>query len=296
MSKTPDLSLLFAGIRMRNPLVLLSGTAGAGREIEALVELDHFGALCTKTVTFQPRPGNPPPRIAETPSGLVNSIGLENPGFARFFEETVPGLRSLPLPVIASIAGNGTELTRMAETLTGAGPAGLEINLSCPNVGGAFNPASPTEVERLLREVRRATGLPLLAKLPPDFYRIGDLARAAETAGCDGLTVANTLPAMLFDLKRRQPRLGGVTGGLSGPAVLPVSLYLVHRVRQAVGLPIIGSGGVHDEDGAVSMLLAGARAIGLGTVNFFRPLAYRGILRALAEFQAAGDGDRKRTP
>ncbi|HNQ34614.1 MAG TPA: dihydroorotate dehydrogenase [bacterium] len=296
MSKTPDLALRFAGIKLRNPLVLLSGTAGAGREIKKLVELGRFGALCTKTVTFQPRPGNPPPRIAETPSGLVNSIGLENPGFARFLEETAPGLRSLPLPVIASIAGNGPELSRMAEALTGAGPAGLEINLSCPNVGGAFNPTAPTEIERLLREVRRATGLPLLAKLPPDFYRIGDLARAAETAGCDGLTVANTLPAMVFDLKLRKPRLGGITGGLSGPAVLPVSLYLVHRARQAVGLPIIGSGGVHDADGAVSMLLAGAQAIGLGTVNFFRPLAYREILQALAEFRTAGPGRRKPTP
>ena len=274
--------LSFAGIKLRNPLILLSGTAGYGKELGAIIDLSRLGGLICKTITLLPREGNPPPRTAETPSGMVNSIGLENPGLKTFLKEVVPYVKNLPLPVLASIAGDKKELARMARELEETGLAGLELNLSCPNVSGsAFNPVSPADLHKTIKAVRQSVKMPILAKLPPDLFRIESLVAAAEDAGSDGLTIANTFPAIVFDVRKRKPVLGGVTGGLSGPAILPLSLYLVFKARQVTQLPILGSGGVFDGSSAVSMLLAGANAIGLGTVNFFRPDAYREILITL---------------
>ena len=277
--------LNFAGIKLRNPLILLSGTAGYGKELGEIVDLSRLGGLICKTITILPRKGNPPPRTAETASGLVNSIGLENPGLKLFIKEVAPYVKNLPLPVLASIAGDKKELARMAKELEETGIAGLELNLSCPNVsGGAFNPVSPADLHKTIKAVRQAVKMPILAKLPPDLFRIESLVTAAEEAGSDGLTIANTFPAIVFDLRKRKPVLGGVTGGLSGPAILPLSLYLVFKARQVTRLPILGSGGVFDGPSAVSMLLAGANAVGLGTVNFFRPDAYQEILIALEKY------------
>lgn len=272
----------FAGIKLRNPLVLLSGTAGYGKELGEIIDLSQLGGLICKTITLYPREGNPAPRTAETASGMVNSIGLENPGLKTFIKEILSYVKNLPLPVLASIAGNRKELARMAKELEGTGLAGLELNLSCPNVSGeGFNPVSPFDLHKTIKAVRKSVKMPLLAKLPPDLFRIESLVAAAEDTGINGLTIANTFPAIVFDIRGRKPVLGGVTGGLSGPAILPLSLYLVFKARQATRLPILGSGGVFDGPSAVSMLLAGANAIGLGTVNFFRPDAYREILAAL---------------
>ena len=276
------MELNFAGIKLRNPLILLSGTAGYGKELAKIIDLSRIGGLICKTITLLPREGNPPPRTAETASGLVNSIGLENPGLKMFTKEVAPDVKKLPLPVLASIAGNKKELMRMAKELEEAGLAGLELNLSCPNVSdSAFNPVSPVDLHKIIKAVRQSVKMPILAKLPPDLFRIGDLVTAAEDAGSDGLTIANTFPAIVFDVRQKRPVLGGISGGLSGPAILPLSLYLVFKARQVTRLPILGSGGVFDSQSAVSMLLAGADAIGLGTVNFFRPDAYREIMIAV---------------
>ena len=276
------MELNFAGIKLRNPLILLSGTAGYGKELGEIIDLSRLGGLICKTITLLPREGNPPPRTAETASGLVNSIGLENPGLKAFIKEVVPYVKNLPLSVLVSIAGDKKELARMAKEIEETGLAGLELNLSCPNVsGGVFNPVSPADLHKTIKAVRQSVKMPILAKLPPDLFRIESLVTAAEDAGSDGLTIANTFPAIVFDVRKRKPALGGVTGGLSGPAILPLSLYLVFKARQVTQLPILGSGGVFDGPSAVSMLLAGANAVGLGTVNFFRPDAYREILVAL---------------
>ena len=276
------MELNFAGIKLRNPLVLLSGTAGYGKELGEMIDLSRLGGLICKTITLLPREGNPPPRTAETPSGLVNSIGLENPGLKTFIEKVAPYVKNLPLPVLASIAGNKNELVRMAKELEKTGLSGLELNLSCPNVSdSAFNPVSPADLHKTIKAVRQSVKMPILAKLPPDLFRIESLVTAAEDAGSDGLTIANTFPAIVFDVPRKKLALGGITGGLSGPAILPLSLYLVYKAQRVTQLPILGSGGVFDGPSAVSMLLAGANAIGLGTVNFFQPDAYREILIAL---------------
>jgi dihydroorotate dehydrogenase (NAD+) catalytic subunit len=282
--KKREMELNFAGIRLRNPLVLLSGTAGYGKELSEIIDLSQLGGLICKTITISPREGNQPPRTAETPSGMVNSIGLENPGLEAFIREVVPYVKKLPLPVLASIAGNKKELAMMAKKIEETGLAGLELNLSCPNVSGAFNPISPADLSKTITAVRKSVKMPILAKLPPDLFRIENLVTAAEDAGIDGLTITNTFPALVFDVPKRKPVLGGVTGGLSGPAILPLSLYLVFKARQVTRLPILGSGGVFDGPSAISMLLAGANAIGLGTVNFFQPDAYRKILIALEKF------------
>ena len=283
--KRREMGLSFAGIKLRNPLILLSGTAGYGKELNEIIDLSRLGGLICKTITLFPREGNPPPRTAETPSGLINSIGLENPGLKVFVKETAPYVKNLPLPVLASIAGNKKELTHMAKELEEAGLAGLELNLSCPNVSDSiFNPVSPADLHKTIKAVRQSVKMPILAKLPPDLFRIESLVTAAEDAGSDGLTIANTFPAIVFDVRKRKPILGGVTGGLSGPAILPLSLYLVFKARQVTRLPILGSGGVFDGPSAISILLAGANAIGLGTVNFFQPDAYKEILIAIEKY------------
>ena len=279
--ESPKTELNFAGIKLRNPLILLSGTAGYGKELGEIINLSRLGGLICKTITLLPRKGNPPPRTTETASGLINSIGLENPGLKIFIKEVVPYVKKLPLPILVSIAGDKKELARMAKELEETGLAGLELNLSCPNVSGnAFNPVTPADLHKTIKTVRQSVKMPILAKLAPDLFRIESLVTAAEDAGSDGLTIANTFPALLFDIRKRKPVLGGITGGLSGPAILPLSLYLVFKARQTTRLPILGSGGVFDGSSAVSMLLAGANAVGLGTVNFFRPDAYQEILIA----------------
>ncbi len=279
--KKEDVSLDFTNIHFKTPLVLLSGTAGYGEEIQQVVDLSLFGALICKTITRDPKTGNPPPRTAETPSGLLNSIGLENPGLDLFVKEYLPAVKKLPLPAIISIAGHSRELPEMAAVLQDNGAVGLEVNLSCPNVVMETDPVNPSALGRLLKQVRAATSLSLTAKLPPDLFRIEQLAEAAQDAGCDALTVANTFPAMAFDPKKNRPLLGGVTGGLSGPAILPLSLYLVYKTSRVTSLPIIGSGGIHNAAAAQAMLAAGATALGLGTVNFTNPAAASEILQAI---------------
>lgn len=271
MTGVPERVFPFAGLSLRNPLVLLSGTAGFGRRLSRVAALDLYGALIGKTITLRPREGNRPPRTFETPAGLVNSIGLENPGLEVFLEREVPEMEKAPLACLASIAGTARELGQLARALEGTGLPGVEVNLSCPNIGADLRHFEPESVTGLLEKVRAAFSRTVLAKLPPDIHRIGALARAAEKAGVDALTVANTFPALVFDTSRGVPALGGVTGGLSGPAILPVSLYLVYQARRATGLPILGSGGIHDAASARSMILAGANALGLGTILFRRP-------------------------
>ena len=280
-----NLKIKFVGLNLRNPVILLSGTAGYGKEMNDIIDLSRLGALISKTITEKPRIGNPPPRTAETPAGLLNSIGLENPGLEEFIKKAVPFIKRLPLPVLVSIAGNEKQIARMGKRLEDAGIVALEINLSCPNVSGEFRPTSPREIKKLVSHIRKAVKIPFLTKLPPDLFRIQDLVKAAEEGGTNGLTIANTFPAMAFDVEKKKPLLGGITGGLSGPAILPLSLYLVFKARPITKLPILGSGGIYNGSSAVSMLLAGADTVGLGTVNFFQPDAYREILKSIAEYR-----------
>ncbi len=253
-----------------------SGTFGSGWEGQEFSALSRLGALVSKTVTVRPRPGNAPPRIAETPSGMLNSIGLENRGADAFVAETLPRMRTLGPKVIVNIGGETiAEFVALAERFGAAGVDALEINLSCPNVqeGRLYFCTEPRLTEAVVRRVRAAAppGVPVFAKLSPNVTSIAEIARAAEAGGADGITAVNTLIGMAVDWRRRQPVLGGGIGGLSGPAIKPVALRLVHEVATAVRIPVIGVGGIGTADDALEFLVAGASAVQIGTANFVDP-------------------------
>ncbi|TAH38562.1 MAG: dihydroorotate dehydrogenase [Planctomycetota bacterium] len=274
-------------LELLSPLLTGSGTFGHDGAATRFVAAGDLGALVLKTVTPRPRPGNPPPRLVETPSGLLNSIGLENRGLAAFLRDTVPKLETLALPVIANAGGESVaDFERMAEAFDAVACfAAIELNLSCPNVkGGLSFSASAAAVEEVVGACRRRTRKPLWAKLSPNVTRIQPLAQAAEAAGADALTVCNTLLGLVIDWRSRKPVLGAGFGGLSGPAVRPVAVRLVAEAQQAVKIPIVGSGGAQCADDVLQFLVAGASAVQVGTVNFRRPDAVSriaGDMRAL---------------
>ena len=279
-----DLSVSLGRLSLKNPVLVASGTFGYAREMAGLVDLTRLGGIIPKTVTRHLRAGNATPRTFETASGLLNAIGLDNDGIDHFIHHHLPYLRTLPTAIIANIAGESEEdFMAMAEQIgKEAGLAALELNLSCPNVAGGIDFAiDPARTRRVVEGVRRVCPLPLIAKLTPNVTDIVPVARAAAEAGADAVAVANTFVGMAVDWRRRRPILANVTGGLSGPAIKPLTLRLVWRVAQQVGVPVIGVGGIATLDDVIEFLVAGASAVQLGTVNFYDPTASMRVLDGL---------------
>jgi len=288
-----NLQVNLAGIEMKNPLMVASGTFGYGEEYSQFMDLKQLGAIVTKSITLLPRAGNRPPRIIETPAGMLNAIGLQNVGMERFISQKMPFLREIGVPVIASISGGEiSEYVELAASLDSVeGIAGLELNISCPNVtkGGMMFGADPQVTHDLVKTVRGATGLPLIAKLSPNVTNIKEIAVAAEKAGANALSLINTLLGMAIDIHTRQPKLANITGGLSGPAVRPVAVRMVWQVTEAVDIPVIGMGGIMTAEDALEFIIAGAKAIALGTVNFINPLAAVEIISGIEDFMIRND-------
>jgi dihydroorotate dehydrogenase (NAD+) catalytic subunit len=274
--KTIDLSVTLGRLRLSNPILVASGTFGYAREMAGVLAMDRLGGIVPKTVTRQPRIGNPPPRTIETASGMLNAIGLDNDGIEHFLTHHLPYLRTLGTAIIANIAGKTEEeFPEMAAMLADQpGIAAVELNLSCPNVSGGVDFATnPQVTARVVQQVRAACSLPLLAKLTPNVTDVVPIARAAADAGADALTLINTYIGMAVDWRRRRAILGNRTGGLSGPAIKPLALRLVWNVARQVRIPIVGVGGIATLDDVMEFLVAGASAVQLGTVNFYDPTA-----------------------
>lgn len=269
-----DASVDLGGIALRNPVLTASGTFGYGSEFAPFLDLRRIGGFVAKSLTLEPRHGNPPPRIAEAPSGMLNAIGLENVGVEAFLREKLPALPE-GVTVIASLFE--TEIDRYAEVakrLSGAARiAGLEVNASCPHVksGGIEFGQDPAALGQLVRAVRRATALPLLVKLSPNVTDIAEMARVCEGEGANGLTLINAVQALEVDVERRRPVLSNVLGGLSGPAIRPIALRMVWQASRAVALPICGVGGIGSAADAVKFMLCGATAVQVGTANYLNP-------------------------
>jgi dihydroorotate dehydrogenase (NAD+) catalytic subunit len=284
----PDLSIDFAGIKLKNPVLTASGTFGYGEEFAEFVDLNRLGGVIVKGISLKPIKGNPPPRIWETPSGMLNAIGLENPGVDVFLAEKLPYLRSYDTAVIVNMFGYSLdEYVQVAERLEGVqGISGIEVNISCPNVkaGGMTFGTDVKATAELLSAVRKATNLPILAKLSPNVTDVKEFAMAARDSGCDGISLINTLLGMAIDVRCRRPRLANCTGGLSGPAIRPVAVRMVWQAAQAVSLPILGMGGIVTEEDALEFILAGASAVAVGTANFVNPRATLDVLEGMERF------------
>jgi len=283
----PDLSVALGRLHLRNPVLVASGTFGYAREMAGVVDFARLGGVIPKTVTRQSRAGNPPPRTVETPSGMLNAIGLDNDGIEHFISHHLPYLRTLPTAIIANIAGETEqEFVDMAEMIgREAGLAALELNLSCPNVSGGVDFAvDPETTRRVVQKVRAVCPLPLIAKLTPNVTDITPIAQAAADGGADAVSLVNTFVGMAVDWRRRRPILGNITGGLSGPAIKPLALRLVWRTARSVKIPIVGVGGIATIDDVMEFLVAGASAVQMGTVNFYDPTA---SVRVVGELPAA---------
>lgn len=271
------LSVNIGGIRMRNPVMTASGTFGYGSEYADFVDLNLLGAVVMKGVTSVPWPGNPMQRIMETPSGMLNAIGLQNVGVDGFIAEKLPYLQDFDVPVIVNVCGKTVEeyLTVVEKLGEADGVAGVELNISCPNLdcGGMSFGVDTTLAHQLVKEVRAITHLPLLVKLSPNVTDITVIARAIEDAGADALSAINTLLGMAINVDTRTPELANITGGLSGPAIKPVALRLVWEVYKSVSIPIVGMGGIFNATDALEFIIAGASAVAIGTANFVNPKA-----------------------
>lgn len=268
-----DLSVHIGSLALRNPILVASGTFGYARELEGTLDFAQLGAIIPKTVTAKPRAGNTPPRTVETPSGLLNSIGLDNEGIDHFLSHHVPYLKSLPTPVIGNVAGeNEDEFVELTAKMARSGLAGVELNLSCPNVSGGIDFATdPVVTRRIVRRCRGVCPIPLIAKLTPNVTDIVGIAKAASDGGADAVSIANTLLGLAIDWRHRRPILGNGTGGLSGPAIKPLILRMVWQVARTRTLPIIAVGGIATIDDVMEMLVAGATAVQIGTANFYDP-------------------------
>ena len=279
-----QLDVQLGRLSLANPIMVASGTFGYAREMAGLVDMARLGGILPKTITSDPRAGNPPPRTIETAGGMLNSIGLDNDGMEVFLEHRLPYLASLGTAIIVSIAGRSQrEFNRMAARLDGTpGVAALELNISCPNVTGGVDFGTDRAMcEKLVAGVRKACSLPVLAKLTPNVTDIREIAKAAEAGGADAVSLINTCLGMAVDWRRRRPILGNVLGGLSGPAIKPIALGAVYRVAQAVDVPLVGVGGIASIDDVMEFLVAGATAVQIGTANFYNPTVSMKILDAL---------------
>ena len=276
------------GLLLNNPVMTASGTFGYGTEYSHLFDVQKLGAIVCKGTTIKPRDGNPQPRLAETACGLLNSIGLENIGIDALIKEKAPIWASWRVPVIVNIAGETIDdYARLASRLEGvAGIGGLEVNISCPNIkaGGAEFGANPDSAAAVTAVVRQATSLPILVKLTPNTGDIAKVAVAVTEAGADAISLINTLRGMAIDITERRPRLGNITGGLSGPAIKPVALHMVYEVAGAVDVPVIGGGGIVTASDAIEFIMAGASAIQVGTASFANPRAPLDVLEGIEQF------------
>ena len=286
-----DLSVDLAGVKMKNPVVVASGTFGFGREYGQFYNLNELGGICCKGLTLHRREGNPPPRIAETPMGILNSVGLQNPGVDAFIQHELPELKKHDLAIIANISGNTPEeYGIMCEKLSAAGVDMIEVNISCPNVkaGGLAYGTKPELAAEVTKMAKSHSTVPVMVKLSPNVTDITEIARAVADAGADALSLINTLRGMRIDINTRRPILKMNTGGLSGPAVLPVAVRMVWEVACAVDLPILGMGGVAKGEDAAQLMLAGASAVAVGTACFadpYAPIKVRDGLSAIAAVQ-----------
>jgi len=281
-----DMRVDLAGIKLKNPVITASGTFGFGREYAKFYDLSKLGGIVVKGLTLEPREGNKPPRIAETPAGMLNSVGLQNPGVKYFIEKELPFLRRYDVAVIANIAGNTVEeYCEMAELL-GSLVDGIELNISCPNVkeGGVAFGTKCDSVHNITKSVKDHCKVPLIVKLSPNVTDIKEIAVAAEEGGADAISLINTLLGMAIDINTRKPVLANTVGGLSGPAVKPVAVRMIWQAAQVVSIPIIGMGGISCFQDAVEFILAGADAVAIGTANFVNPYAPLEILEGIKDY------------
>ncbi len=282
-----DMSVTLAGVKMKNPVVTASGTFGFGREYGEFYDLSLLGGVCAKGLTLNPREGNPAPRVAETPLGMLNSVGLQNPGVDTFIEEELPFLREYDLAVIANISGNTPEeYGIMSGKLSAAGVDLIEVNISCPNVnrGGLTYGTRPDLAAEVTAAAKAGAGdTPVMVKLSPNVTDITEIAKAAEGAGADALSLINTIRGMRINVQTGRPVLKMNTGGLSGPAVLPVAVRMVWETANAVSIPVLGMGGISTGEDAAQMMMAGATAVAVGTASFADPYAPLNVLEGLRE-------------
>lgn len=280
-------AVTLAGVELKNPVMTASGTFGSGAEYSEFVDLNKLGAVVTKGVANLPWPGNPTPRIAETPSGMLNAIGLQNPGIDVFCERDIPFLKKYNTRIIVNVCGKTTEdYCEVVERLGNESVDLLEINVSCPNVkeGGIAFGQDPKALEAITKEVKKYAKQPVIMKLSPNVTDITEMAKAAEAGGADVLSLINTLTGMKIDINRRTFALANKTGGMSGPAVKPVAVRMVYQVAQAVKVPIIGMGGIATAEDALEFLMAGATAVSVGTANFFNPYATEEVVAGIEDF------------
>lgn len=276
-----------AGVELKNPVMTASGTFGSGAEYSEFYDLGELGAVVTKGVANVPWPGNPTPRIAETYGGMINAIGLQNPGIDVFCERDIPFLKKYDTKIIVNVCGKTTEdYCQVVDRLADEDVDMLEINISCPNVkeGGIAFGQDPKAVEAITKEVKKRAKQPVIMKLSPNVTDITEMARAAEAGGADVLSLINTLTGMKIDIHRRTFAVANKTGGMSGPAVKPVAVRMVYQVANAVKVPIIGMGGIATADDAMEFILAGATAVSVGTANFFNPYAAKDVAKGIEEY------------
>jgi dihydroorotate dehydrogenase (NAD+) catalytic subunit len=296
MSKKPDLKVNIGAIELQNPVMTASGTFGYAREFEGLVDLNRLGAIIVKGLSLEPTKGNPPPRIVETPCGMLNAIGLENVGIDVFVKEKLPFLQTLFPPIFANIYGTSieayAELAARVDELEAI--AGVEVNISCPNVkaGGIAFGADPNSAFKVVKAVRKKTSKQLIVKLSPNVTDITIIARSAEEAGADALSLINTITGMAIDIETRRPKIANITGGLSGPAIKPVALRMVWQVAQAAQIPVVGIGGIMTAVDALEFLIAGATAVQIGTANFTNPRTTLEIIGGIEKFLSQNKIDR----
>ena len=280
-------AVTLAGVELKNPVMTASGTFGSGAEYSEFIDLNKLGAVVTKGVANVPWPGNPTPRVAETASGMLNAIGLQNPGIDVFCERDIPFLKKYDTKIIVDVCGKSTEdYCEVVERLGNEPVDLLEINVSCPNVkeGGIAFGQDPKALEAITKEVKKYAKQPIIMKLSPNVTDITEMAKAAEAGGADILSLINTLTGMKIDIYKKTFALANKTGGMSGPAVKPVAVRMVYQVAQAVKLPIIGMGGISTAEDALEFILAGASAVSVGTANFFNPYAAEEVVRGIEDY------------
>jgi dihydroorotate dehydrogenase (NAD+) catalytic subunit len=296
MSKKPDLKVDIGGLKLQNPVMTASGTFGYAREFDHLVDLNRLGGIIVKGLSLKPTKGNPPPRIVETPCGMLNAIGLENVGIESFVDEKLPFLQTLAPPLIVNIYGKLEEdYARLAARIDEVEAiAGIEVNISCPNVnaGGMAFGVDPQAAFSVVRAVRDQTTKPLIVKLSPNVSDITEIALAAQEAGADCLSLINTLTAMVVDIETRRSRLANITGGLSGPAIKPVAVRMVWQVAQVANVPVIGIGGIMKAEDALEFFIAGASAVQVGTANFINPHVTTDVIDGIEKFMVERNIDK----
>ncbi len=287
----PDLRVNIGSLELQNPVMTASGTFGYAREFEDLVNLHRLGGIIVKGISLEPRAGNPPQRIVETPCGMLNAIGLQNVGVERFIAEKMLYLKGIGVPVIVNVLGDTVEEYRqLTQRLRGVeGIAALEVNISCPNVkkGGVAFGTVPSMAATVTEAVKKAADVPVMVKLSPNVADIVEMARAVEAGGADSISLVNTLIGMAIDLQRRRPVLANVIGGLSGPAIKPVALRMVYQAAGAVKIPVIGIGGIENTEDALEFILAGATAVQIGTANFINPRVSEEVVEGIGDYVKA---------